>query len=196
MGVTKSITNDMDLRSKILETALALFSGQGYFNTSVHHIVRSSGVSIGAIYHYFSDKEDIARTLYFDLATRMDTLIASIERDHKTAHDRCLAIIKLLFDMTETDSRSIAFMLSSRHREFLPNEPSICSSMPFQRMRRIVQEGMDGGEIRRLHVTIATNCLFGGPMRLITMRLEDVFQEPLTDHLATIWDCVWRSVAR
>jgi len=53
------------LKDKVLETALNLFSEKGYFNTSIHDICRSAGVSIGAIYHHFENKEALAKSLSF-----------------------------------------------------------------------------------------------------------------------------------
>ena len=46
-----------------LRVALRLFSEKGFFNTSVQDIVAAAGVSVGFIYHNFSDKEGIARAL-------------------------------------------------------------------------------------------------------------------------------------
>jgi len=46
-------------RERILEGAEALFSREGYYDTSMDEIVRESGLSKGAIYGYFSSKEEL-----------------------------------------------------------------------------------------------------------------------------------------
>lgn len=46
-------------RSLVLDSALALFSRQGYRATSVRDISAKAGVSTGAVYHHFKDKETI-----------------------------------------------------------------------------------------------------------------------------------------
>jgi AcrR family transcriptional regulator len=46
-------------RGRILDAAVKLFSEEGYYVTTVQQIARASGVSIGLIYQYFGDKEDI-----------------------------------------------------------------------------------------------------------------------------------------
>ena len=56
---------------QVLGAALNLFTEQGYFNTSIPDIVKASSVSTGSIYHYFQDKEGIARSLYASLVDRM-----------------------------------------------------------------------------------------------------------------------------
>ncbi|MGA7800146.1 MAG: helix-turn-helix domain-containing protein [Gammaproteobacteria bacterium] len=81
------------MRCHILETALQLFSRNGYFNTSVHDIRRAGGISIGAIDHHFPGKEAIASALYEELVDRMDRVMVDIMADHRAAHDRCRAVV-------------------------------------------------------------------------------------------------------
>jgi len=50
-------------RELILESALQLFSSKGYGATSVRDIAAAAGVSTGNVYHHFTDKETIFRTL-------------------------------------------------------------------------------------------------------------------------------------
>ena len=50
-------------RRQILDAALKLFSHRGYGATSAREIAEEAGVSNGARYHQFSDKEMIFRRL-------------------------------------------------------------------------------------------------------------------------------------
>ena len=50
---------DEQKREQILDTATKLFSQHGYHATSVQDIVASSGLSVGTIYLYFANKEEI-----------------------------------------------------------------------------------------------------------------------------------------
>jgi AcrR family transcriptional regulator len=50
-------------RGLILESALRLFSGQGYRGTSIREIAEEAGLSTGNLYHHFPDKEALFRTL-------------------------------------------------------------------------------------------------------------------------------------
>ncbi len=49
--------------AKVLKSALALFSRQGYRATSMRQIAARSGLSLGNLYHHFGNKEAIFRTL-------------------------------------------------------------------------------------------------------------------------------------
>jgi len=50
-------------RRLVLDAALRLFSRHGYGATSVRQIAEEAGVSVGAVYHHFPDKEAMFRTL-------------------------------------------------------------------------------------------------------------------------------------
>lgn len=46
-------------RAGILDAAVKLFAENGYYVTTIQQIAKASGVSIGLIYQYFGDKDDI-----------------------------------------------------------------------------------------------------------------------------------------
>ncbi len=192
----KIVVSDLpSTREQVLRTALHLFTEYGYFNTSVHDIAREAKVSIGSIYHHFKDKEGIAKALYEQLVTRMGAAFDAIEGAHKTAHDRCLAVVKLLFKMTEQEPAVMAYMLHAQHQEFMPNEMPVCSSRPFTQMRAMVRAGMETGEVRRMDPLVAATCLFGGPIRMISLRLDGILEKPLQKYIDEVWSASWRSVS-
>ncbi len=182
-------------REQILRTALRLFTKQGYFNTSVHDIALAAKVSIGSIYHHFKDKEGIAKALFEHLVTRMGMAFDAIESVNQTAHDRCRAVVELLFKMTEEEPAVMAYMLHAQHQEFMPGERPVCSSRPFIQMRMMVREGMETGEVRRIDPLVAATCLFGGPIRMISLRLDGILEHPLQHYLDEVWSASWRSVS-
>lgn len=180
----------------ILETALILFTEKGYFNTSVHDIQKKANVSIGSIYHYFKNKEAIAKAIYDDLVERMEQIIIRIRSHHHTIHDRCRAIIEYLLEMADQTPGKMQYLLYSIHQEFMPQEKSVCSSKPFEMIREMIKEGIDNDEIRKIHPAVASACLLGGTIRLIRLHLDGVLDQPLLSYLDEIWTCSWNSVAK
>ena len=195
MARTPANVQPGQISERIIAAALQLFTQRGYFSTSVPDMARTAQVSVGSIYHHFKDKEDVARALSVGLMEGLQEALAKIAHDNATAHDRCRAVMAMLFELTESNRDAMDFMLYAKHRDFLPDERPVCSSKPFETMRAFVQDGMDNGEIRRMDVMVATSCLFGGAIRLITARLDGVLAEPLPDRLDAVWECAWRGVA-
>lgn len=184
-----------ETRQQVLSATLQLFTQKGYFSTSVRDIARESAVSIGSIYHHFRDKEGVASAMYNNLLQRMSMAIRDIQRRNNTAHDRCRAVVEMLFEVTETEPQVMEFMLYSKHREFLPGEKPVCSSEPLELMREMVAQGMATGEIQQMDLMVASSCLYGGAIRMITSRLDGVIEKPLPEYIDSMWTCSWRSIA-
>ncbi len=195
MSVTTAKSN-RNARELVLETAIHLFTQQGYFNTSVPDIVRESGVSTGSIYHHFGDKEGIAKALFDMLVERMESVFNDIEHQHDTAQARCRAVIELLFRITEEEPEVMTYMLFVKHKEFMPSMAPICSSRPFRQMREMVVNGMNTGEVRPMDAMVAATAVFGGALRMISLRLDGVLEQPLEEYLDEIWSSAWRSVCQ
>jgi len=173
---------------------MSIFRKQGYFSTSVSDIVRESGVSTGSIYHHFGDKEGVARALFDRLIMRMENAFTDIECQYDTALARCRAVIELLFRITEEEPEVMSYMLFVKHEEFMLGRAPICSSRPFRQMREMVVSGMDNGEVRSMDAMVAAASIFGGALRMISLRLDGILEQPLENYLDEIWSSARRSV--
>jgi AcrR family transcriptional regulator len=74
---------DQTVRKQVLAAAVDLFAANGYDGTSVQQIVERAGVTKGALYHYFTAKEDILLEIY---TTVFDEQMAAL--DHIIAMNR------------------------------------------------------------------------------------------------------------
>lgn len=182
------------LRDHVLDTTLNLFSERGYFGTSIHDIRRAAGVSIGAIYHHFQNKEMLAKSLYDRLLSRMETTIVAACAGESGCLERSRAIISGLFDLTEQDPRMMQFILLAQHREYLPEEPPIGSSRPFLFMRQVVEGGMASAEVRQMEPWVAATAMFGGALRMMNLRLDHALERPLPSYLGEVVECGWRAI--
>jgi TetR/AcrR family transcriptional regulator, acrAB operon repressor len=80
---------------KIEEAALRVFTRQGYHGTSVREIAEAAGVSLGNLYNYYANKEDLFARLvkrYEEkMAARQRKLLASLVGEADKARLRRLA---------------------------------------------------------------------------------------------------------
>lgn len=186
--------NAQGLRALILERALELFSTKGYFNTSVHDIRKAADISIGSIYHYFPSKEAIAKAIYDDFLEGLGETMTAIIDSYDSTAQRCRVAIRRLFEIAETDPAAMEFIIHAKHRDFLPDHLAICSALPFTLMKDMVEQGIERGDIRQTDPVIASAVLFGGPIRLICLRLDGIYEESLVDQLEDVWQLAWRAV--
>jgi AcrR family transcriptional regulator len=63
-----------ETRERILAEALQLFGTRGYARVSIEEIADAAGVTKGAVYHWFADKDDLGRELQHDLYERLSAV--------------------------------------------------------------------------------------------------------------------------
>ena len=192
--LTRSEPQDESVACRIMTAALELFVAQGYHNVSIHDIQKRAGVSIGSIYNHYGGKEGVARALYEHLLNEMLVLIEQVEATTDDPAERCMVLIRRLLEHTETHRDIMAFVFGTRHREFLPEEPPICSSRAFERMRDLVHQAMKAGQIRDMDPWLAAAAVFGSTIRLIQLRLDGVIDRPLSELAEDTIEVTWRGI--
>ncbi len=70
-------------RRQILDAAIACFAREGFQRTTIEDIIRESGLSAGAIYSYFQNKEAVIETLADERHEREQRLIAEALHDRE-----------------------------------------------------------------------------------------------------------------
>ncbi len=188
----KVIAEPEPVDCRILTAALDLFVNNGFHNVSVHEVQKQADVSIGSIYNHFGGKEGIAKALYHHLLNEIQDLVDCAIKEKTTSVERCNEIIRQLFNYTETHPNIISYIFHPRHNEFLPDEPPICNSSPFVTIRDIIQAGMDNGEIKKGSIWVTSAAIYGGPIRMIHLRIDKVIETPLPNLLDEILDNIWQ----
>lgn len=69
--MARRLPRGQETRERILTEALRLFGERGYTNVSVEEIAEAAGVTKGAVYHWFVDKDDLGRELQHDVYQRL-----------------------------------------------------------------------------------------------------------------------------
>ncbi len=124
-GHVDSLVTDSKLieerRGQILRAAVKLFSEEGYYTTTIQQIARAAGVSIGLIYQYFGDKDDILflslklvlETYEHEIPLRLEGVKHPVERLCMAIWAYC-AIVDRLSDATVLAYRSTKSLRADR----------------------------------------------------------------------------------
>lgn len=184
-----------EARDEILVAALKLFAEKGYFNTSLSDIGEQTGISTGAIYHQFKNKQAIAGALYKDVISSLNNSIDDIRRRSNTPVEQLRAIVDFMFSLAEQAPEVMRFLLSSRHTEFLPEEKPLSGAVPYDKIRKILLAGMQTGDLRRMDPMLAYACFFGVIDKAILLMLDGMFGKEIENIQAEAWTAAWHAIS-
>jgi len=102
-----NIRSAKESKNNILNAALKAFSEHGYSGASMRMIAGYAGISVGGLYLYFKNKEDLCRTL---LKERLDELYGKVEKAVRNVNDPVEAIEKFI---------TICLEYARKHKEII-----------------------------------------------------------------------------
>lgn len=178
----------------VVAAARRLFVKKGYYSVTIPQIVKASGVSTGAIYNYFPNKETLALYIHEQALDEFKSLFSQALLDKNNTADKLKAFAELLFDLTEHDSEMMEYMLSMQHGEFLQESRPLCSTEPFRMVQQIILRGMELGEIRQGNYFLSAVSYTGVILRAVDLRLQGVLDSPLSEISEELIGNAWAAI--
>ncbi|WP_166462487.1 TetR/AcrR family transcriptional regulator [Psychrobacillus vulpis] len=86
-------------KTEIIHAAVTVFGEKGYYSTTMDDLVRASGMSKGAIYHYFKSKEEV----YDHMLQQQVSVAIEKLKDKFSKLDSTIEKVNVLFDMYTSD---------------------------------------------------------------------------------------------
>jgi len=186
-----------DIQDEILLAALQLFAGKGYFNTSLSDIVEAAGIkTTSVLYHHFKNKQMIASVLYEKIFDSLNVSIDDIRRRNQKPSDQLRGIVDLLFGLADEAPDVIRFLLILKIDEFLPEQKPVIETAPFVKILKIIQAGINAGEIRNIDPTVGYAYFFGIINNTLRMVLTGVLDKQADAYLASTWLAAWNTIAK
>jgi len=180
--------------TKVLSVARELFVKNGYHNVSIPAIVKASGVSTGAIYSYFSNKESLARQIHENTLEDFNQMLQERLEHVTTAREKLEVFARLSFDIAESDPVMMEYMLYMKHAEFMTDAVPMCFTEPFKAVRLMLEEGMETGAIRQQDLYTAAITYTGVVLRAVELRLLCVLQRPLQEISDELLHNAWAAI--
>lgn len=142
----------MDAREKIIETAMRLFSTQGYGNTSLSQVAKEAQVSKALIFWHFENKESLFRTA---VQRTFEPYVLNVMDDLEGLEeiDQIKRLIDEYYQFVSKNIYSVKFFLGLMLREDKHPDDLVTHLGELQRMYRnliadIIESGRQKGSIR------------------------------------------------
>ncbi len=148
-------------KKKILEAALKVFSEYGYKGASIRMIASAAQISIGGVYLYFRNKEDLCLTLIKQRFAAFLSMIRESIKDVDDPVDAITTFIKVHIEyarnhkeliLTQGREQGFTFGIEIK-RELFKEQRAI--------VERIIQKGITSGCFEECNVREATKIIIG-----------------------------------
>ncbi len=156
------------MRARLISHARALFVEKGYADTSTPEIVRAANVTRGALYHHFTDKQDLFRAV---VRAEAEALAQAIDKSAQSAGEAPMTAGSMAFFQ--------AMRVSGRARLLLIDGPAVLGHAEMAAIDA-------GGGRRSLHEGLAAALPQADPSEL----------EALSDVLSAAYDRAALAIAQ
>jgi len=190
----KRSINPEEKMSKVIRTARKLFVESGYCGVSIPSIVKASGVSTGAIYSYFKDKEDLARKIHEQTIDEFNMLFKERLEEGEPVYSVLKKFTELVCELTESDPVLMKYMLFMNHGGAVYELSPVCSTEPFKLLQSHLRRGIDMGQIKCKDFMIAGLSYTGITIRAAELRMDGILDRPLTEITDVLVENGWNAI--
>lgn len=148
--------------AEILAQAAKLFATSGFSGASMQDLATAVGISKASLYHFFKDKEEIHSKVVIISLQRLNQLVDDKVSRCSTAADRIDAFCQAHAE--HLSSNPDLYIAAALGYQALTNpeikrQAKVLRFAYQDRLRSIIQAGIDSGEFRDLDVALAARAL-------------------------------------
>ena len=179
-----------ETRERIVRAALKHFVEKGYKETSIKKIADEAGVSMGATYVHFKNKEDLALKLFIEGWNDIGEGMRRCARVHPHLSAKIRAIIEYVFRRFDEDWLLVTYVFRSRHQH-LTQLPATRGN-PYTIFRLVIADAARRGDIPSGDLELKTSLIVGAIVQTVDSRILSRLKGPLSDSAAVTADCCVR----
>lgn len=164
-----------ETRSRILESAIKLFSTRGYNKASVDHICAEAGISKGAFYHHFKSKQALFLALLDGWLQAIDNAIEASK--NKTAPETFMQMTEAFPYIFKTTGDGLPMFLEFWLQASRDKNVWEASIAPYRRYHRhftsLIKKGVEEGSFVEVDPELASRMIVSTAMGLLLQSLLD-----------------------
>jgi AcrR family transcriptional regulator len=143
-------TTNLSRKEQVIRKAAELFKDKGYAAASMRDLAQLLGIEAASLYSHIKSKEEILRSLCFDMASEFRKSLDDVEKQKASASEKLRnGIIGHIQVMARDLTASAVFMNEHRHlsqpylRDFL-----LMRINYINRFKSIIEQGVQTGEFK------------------------------------------------
>jgi len=164
----------IESRKRIIKAAMDVFSKRGYAKANIREIAKVAGISVGGVYLYFKNKEELYKSLIQDKRREMGTRIeTAIEKAESEAH-ALSNFLGLYLDYALKHKEFILLHIREYGFAFGVAEKKKFFTKQRELVKQILQRGIQSGEFRKCNANDMAKIIMGSLRGIVlSMALDD-----------------------
>ncbi|MDP3464779.1 MAG: TetR/AcrR family transcriptional regulator [Sulfuricurvum sp.] len=197
----KSInTKKEDRKASIMQTALKLFSTEGFYTTTMPVISKKLGMSVGNLYNYFSSKDELAKELMLYISSMLGEKLREINMSDKSVREKMDMIVKMYFTIARERPELIEYFLRVflSNREIFTKECTgmVCVSDFVTELMLFFDDGVQSGVLKDQDFFSALGLFMGYLGGMVFLNGEEVLPHPLSDYESAIAENIYNALRK
>jgi len=177
-------------RESIIQTALQLFSTNGFHRTTIPDIATKLQMSVGNLYNYFSSKDILAQEIIKYTSEALGEKIRKVNMSEASAEDKIHQIVTIYFTMAKEKPEMIEYFL----RVYLSNrevfsdgcEGMVCVSGFITEIMIFFDNCVSSGELRNQDFFSAFGLFMGYLGGMVFLKGEEVLPKEIEFYIDDI----------
>ena len=156
-------------RRLLLDAAVRVFARKGYHAARIGDIAEEAGVAYGLLYHYFSSKEEVLRSVFRETWRALIQTIRSVEEGDDPPREQLRKVAEILLRSWRREPELVRVLVLEVTRSSLLAGEMDEVVASFAAIQAIVERGQADGSIRTdLDARLASYVFYGAIDELLT----------------------------
>jgi AcrR family transcriptional regulator len=161
--------NGTDKRQLILDAAVRVFARSGYHTSRVGDIAEEAGIAHGLLYHYFSSKDEVLRTVFRESWSRLLAALHAVEEGDDPPPEQLRKIAAVLLRSWRDDPDLVRVLVREVARSPHLSEQVDEVREAFLVLQRVIERGQETGAFRAdLDARLTSWIVYGSLEELLT----------------------------
>ncbi|HHT9119382.1 MAG TPA: TetR/AcrR family transcriptional regulator [Candidatus Hypogeohydataceae bacterium YC41] len=179
-------------RPEILRAALELFARKGVRATTVKDIARKARVAEGALYRHWKSKKELAEELFCENMKHFKACMEAEIEGFKGTKLRVKRVVGAFYTFAEKEPMVYRFLIQASLYELSYLLPR--TSKPLDLFVRIIQEGIESGELKKVEPPLAAAFIIGAITKLPDFREMGILKKELKDYIDPLIELLWEGL--
>ena len=163
-----------DKRTRIIETALDLFTNQGLQQTSMAQLSKESGVAVGTMYLNFKSKDDLIEGIFLYIQEAFGKFVNLSDDEMKLSFKNRFNLVGKRAYMYYVQNPSHFFFVDTHnYSPLISKQVREKGRGYYQQSIDILNEGIETGVFNEIHTVLLIRWVYNGIIALVQLKLND-----------------------